>query len=103
MPTYFIISGNGKGSRATRYTKLVDKILTHQNIDLEIGRIVECRAILLSPYSQAICETDDASNVSAYRPVFVSLGPGLAPPIRLSPQAVEQRRRAGAPGWRGGA
>ncbi|MFY9878573.1 MAG: hypothetical protein WA445_17480 [Pseudolabrys sp.] len=38
MPTYFIISGNGKGSRATRYTKLVDKILTHQNIDLEIGR-----------------------------------------------------------------
>jgi hypothetical protein len=33
MPTYFIISG--KGSRATRYTKVVDKILTHQNIDLE--------------------------------------------------------------------
>ena len=66
-------------------------------------RIVECRAILLSPYSQAICETDDASNVSAYRPVFVSLGPGLAPPIRLSPQAVEQGRRAAAPGWRGGA
>ena len=63
-------------------------------------RIVECRAILLSPYSQAICETDDASNVSAYRPVFVSLGPGLAPrsglALKQSSNAVAQALQAGA-------